>query len=82
MTAFQNLVEQAKRLPVEERRRLVSELRASLKDEHARQAPHRMAEPYSEWLELAGAFHSDHADVSSHKGKHLRNVFYPRRDET
>ena len=34
---------------------------------------------YARSLALAGTAHSDYTDVSSHKGKHLAEVYAPRR---
>ena len=35
---------------------------------------------YARSLALAGTAHSDYVDVSSHKGKHLAEVYAPRRE--
>lgn len=65
-----DLVELAKSLSAEERRRLLDEIERSLTEEEARAAP-PAAGPYSRSLKLAGSVHSDFADLSSDKYTHV-----------
>jgi hypothetical protein len=79
MRNVHELAEQAKQLSVEERRQLIEELVRDL-------AP---AQPPSEdarragleaWLALAGTIHSDYADVSTDKYKHLAEIYADNHD--
>ncbi len=70
MDTVEEILDIAKQLPASERRRIVRELEETLtaNDEQAGAA-------MDMFLALAGTGHSDHADVSSDKGKHLAEVY-------
>jgi hypothetical protein len=73
MRSVEDLVEQARHLPVSERRRLLDELEELLDepeaDEEEASPPGRS--PYARSLALAGTMHSDFTDVSSDKYRHV-----------
>ena len=77
MTKVEQLLEEAKRLSVEERQELASKLSRSLKKGRSRQAPG--AGPYAALLELAGTAHTTFRDVSRNKRRHLGNIYERRR---
>ena len=68
MQTIEEILEAARRLSDGERRRLVEALQGN-----GREAPmdEQRRGAMSSWLGLAGRFHSDFADVSTEKYKHL-----------
>jgi hypothetical protein len=77
MESVEKLFEQAKRFKPEEISRLVSLLEEHLAsvESSADKSP-----SFARMLALSGIGHSDWSDVSSHKGKHLAEVYAPRRE--
>jgi hypothetical protein len=82
MHTVHEIVEEAKRLPVPERRRLIHEIESSLeleKDQKA--APQQLlsgsssGRRYAQTLALAGSLHSDYRDVAGDKYKHLAEIY-------
>jgi hypothetical protein len=75
-THVQRIIEQAKRLPVRERRRVVSAITASLskvpEDTAFRPARRRS---YASLLALAGTAHAEIPDVSEDKYTHLAAAY-------
>ena len=68
----QEILDQVRRLPEEERRRLVADLQAdpgSAPSEDRRQAA------MQRWLGRAGTGHANVDDVSSHKNRHLAEIY-------
>ena len=79
MSAVEKLLEQARRLSLSERRRLVAHLERSLLREPAG-ARRRPAEgPYARSLALAGTVHTSFRDVSSNKYRHVGEAAAARR---
>jgi hypothetical protein len=75
-TAAQRIIEQAKRLPARERRRVVSELEASLKPRAGRRSRRTAgASSYDALIALTGTARSDVADVSTDKYPHLAAAY-------
>lgn len=75
-TTTQRIIERAKRLPVRERRRVVSALAASLTA--SVNTPTRRTtrvQFYDSLLALAGTAHSDRAEVSSDKYTHVAAAY-------
>jgi hypothetical protein len=70
------LFERAKRLKPEELSKLVVRLEEYLASFEESQAKPPL---YSHTLALSGTAHSDWTDVSSHKRKHLAEVYAPKR---
>ena len=75
MESADKLFEQAKRLKPEELSRLVSRLEQFLASV---ELSSDKARSYTRMLALSGTAHSDWSDVSSHKGKHLAEVYATR----
>jgi len=82
MEKLERIIEQVRRLPVKDRRRLIVVLNRSLGNgkktaEAARRAKKRpLGEgPYALSLALAGTARSDYCDVSSDKYKHLADIY-------
>jgi hypothetical protein len=74
-TAAKKIIEQAKRLPARDRRRVVSALEASLnKVERTAKARHG-ATSYDTLLALAGTAHADVHDVSANKYAHVAAAY-------
>jgi hypothetical protein len=71
MRSLRDLIDVAKRLAPEDRLRLLETIEESLSevDESGDGAPRKS--PYANMLRVAGTIHSDFADVSSDKYKHL-----------
>jgi hypothetical protein len=65
------ILQQAKRLTPDERRRLAEELLASLEQRDASEASLNEERPYWRWLAAAGSAHSDYTDLSTEKYKHV-----------
>ena len=83
MEKLERIIEQARQLPVNSRRKLIAELKKSLTNgkrtakpatRRAKEKP-RGAGPYATSLALAGTAHSDYTDVSSDKYKHLADIY-------
>lgn len=76
MHSVHEIVEEAKLLPVPERRRLLHAIEDSLaKDEEQEAVPVPPGGRYARLLALAGTMHSDHTDVSGDKYKHLAEIY-------
>ena len=72
----QRIIERARRLPVRERRRVVSALEASLaKPPKGIATPPRRGRSYDGLLALAGTAHADVVDVSTDKYAHLAAAY-------
>ena len=72
----QRIIERARRLPVRERRRVVSALEASLAKSSKRIAtPARRGRSYKGLLALAGTAHAGALDVSTDKYPHLAAAY-------
>jgi hypothetical protein len=79
MRTAEEIIEQAKQLPLEERRRVLGALEVSLdEEEEASTTKAQLEGPYSRTLAAAGIGHSDFSDVSSNKGKHLAEAYGPK----
>lgn len=79
MHTVQEIVEEAKRLPVPERRRLIHEIESSLekdlKVDQKEPPPVDLSSlRYAQTLALVGPLHSDHTDVAGDKYKHLAKL--------
>ena len=81
MHTVNEIVEEAKRLPVPERRHLIHEIESSLEQEKQKTA---LKQPpsgatsgprYAQTLALTGSLHSDYRDVASDKYKHLAEIY-------
>lgn len=81
MRTVEEIIEQARRLSAEDRRRLLDELEESLAEEESAQAKASAKGLYTRSLALAGTMHSDFTDVSTDKYKHLGEVYADQRDE-
>jgi hypothetical protein len=80
MHTVNEIVEEAKRLPVAERRRLIHEIESSMeKDQIVDQKEPPPVSPshprYTQTLALAGTLHSDYRDVAGDKYKHLAEIY-------
>ena len=80
MHTVQEIVEEARRLPVPERRRLIHEIESSLekdlKVDQKEPPPVDLSSlRYAQTLALAGTLHSDHPDVAGDKYKHLAEIY-------
>jgi len=71
-TAAQRIIEQAKRLPAVQRRRVVSALEASLRPAALQR---RGSASYESLIALAGSAHSMVSDVSGDKYAHLADAY-------
>jgi hypothetical protein len=76
MESVDELFEQAKRLKPEELSKLVVRLEEHLAS--IEENSHK-SRSFARMLALSGIGHSDWSDVSSHKGKHLAEVYATRR---
>lgn len=76
MKTIAEIVEAARRLSDDERKRLVEALQGN-----GRQEPidEQRRDAMSSWLGLAGTFHSAFTDVSTEKYKHLADVYADER---
>ncbi len=79
MKTVDQLLDQAKRLKQEELLRLAAKLEEYASALAAKSAPSEKGR-YTRTLALSGTGHADRSDVSSSKGKHLAEVYAPRRD--
>ena len=76
MHTVHEIVEEAKLLPVPDRRRLLHAIEDSLaKDEEREAVSVPPGGRYARLLALAGTMHSDHTDVSGDKHKHLAEIY-------
>ena len=82
MQTVNEIVEEAKRLPASERRRLIHEIESSLeleKDQEVAPKQPPLGAPsglrYAQTLALTGSLHSDYRDVSGDKHKHLAEIY-------
>jgi hypothetical protein len=80
MRRLEHLLEEAKRLPYEDRRRLIEQLEALGTEEEETEGEEKVGR-YSHTLGLAGTMHSDATDVSSDKYRHLADVYADDHDE-
>jgi hypothetical protein len=69
MQTLNEVLEAARRLPEDERRRCIEELEATLRSPRISEQQRRAAMEYL--LSLAGTAHADVSDVSSNKYEHL-----------
>jgi hypothetical protein len=74
MTKVDALIEEARRLPESDRRRLLAEVERSLEGGGAASAP---SHSYASLLAIAGTAASDFADVSTEKYRHLASAIAP-----
>lgn len=81
MRTADQIAEEAKRLPPDERRQLAEELLQSLSDGGSKRSEAERLAALDALLALSGTAHSDFGDVSRHKGKHLAQVYAPKREK-
>jgi hypothetical protein len=74
MQTVEEILEQARRLSSQDRRRLVEELEGSLAGEPGVEQP-PLEGPYTRSLALAGTAHTDFMDVSADKYRHLAAAY-------
>lgn len=79
MQTIEEIIQQARRLSLEDRRRLIEELEALLAEESETGRPSPNG-PYARSLALAGTAHTDFTDVSADKYKHLTEAYAVRND--
>ncbi|MBI4230070.1 MAG: hypothetical protein HY608_04460 [Planctomycetes bacterium] len=72
MAKLEEIMDAAQRLSEGDRRRLLEALQTNGAHASSEEC-HR--EALASWRSLAGTFHSDHADVSTDKGRHLGDVY-------
>lgn len=78
MRMVDELLEQAKKLPLKAQRELKDRLAESLEQrETTAESPE--AGPYASLLSSAGSAHSTAPDVSRNKRKHLAEIYAPKR---
>jgi len=82
MEKLERMIEQARRLPAKDRRRLIAALNKSVGNGRKTMTPTRRPKkrrrgegPYARSLALAGTARSDFSDVSSDKYKHLADIY-------
>jgi hypothetical protein len=82
MEKLERIIEQVRRLPVKDRRRLITVLNRSLvngsktaKEVKRTKKRPRAEAPYAISLTFAGTARSDYSDVSSNKYKHLADIY-------
>jgi hypothetical protein len=79
MHTVEEIIEQVRRLSLQDRRWLVEELERLLaKEIEENQLP--LGGPYARSLALAGTVHTDFTDVSVDKYKHLAEAYTDRND--
>lgn len=71
MRSIDEILELARQLPPEDRRRLLDKLEDSLVEEEPVPSEMSAEGPYAALLEMAGTAHSDFTDVSTDKYKHV-----------
>jgi len=74
---LEELIDEAKQLPVSERRHLLQEVEDSLQPDSAYPRPPSGRATYAALLEVAGTGTSDFTDVSTDKYKHLGQAYAP-----
>jgi len=81
MRTVEELLEQAKHLRPEDRRRLIAELEDSISDhtEAPGEAQPKRSRGLAMFIAMAGTAHSDLTDVSTNKGKHLAEIYAGKR---
>ncbi len=79
MQIIKEIIQQARRLSLEDRRRVVEELEELLAEESETRRS-SLEGPYARSLALAGTVHTEFTDVSADKYKHLAEA-YTDRDE-
>ena len=72
LRTLEEILAQARRLPEEQRRRLVADLQG---EEPAAPSETRRRAAMKRWLARAGSGHADVADISSHKNEHLAEIY-------
>lgn len=75
MTAFEEALKMIRDLPEEDRERLVEELQGDGSPQRDGIPDDQRLAAMDRWLSHAGIGHSDFADVSSNKRKHLAEVY-------
>jgi hypothetical protein len=71
MRTADEILQQAKRLPPDQRRRVAEELLEELDECSAGEVAKRDKGPYAHWLDAAGSVRSDFSDLSTDKYKHV-----------
>jgi hypothetical protein len=66
------ILAQARRLPEEQRQRLVADLQA---DKHSSPSERRRQDVMKRWLARAGSGHTDVANISSSKNDYLAEIY-------
>ena len=85
MSAVDDILKRAKQLPAKEKRRIVRQLQADLappKPKRRVASPRRRTatnKGLAMFVAMSGTGHSDYTDVASNKGKHLADVYAPKR---
>jgi hypothetical protein len=69
---LEEILDQARRLPEDQQRRLVADLQA---DKNASPSEARRQKALQRWLARAGTGHADVADISSHKNEYLTEIY-------
>ena len=90
MGRLERIIDEARRLPLRDRRRLIAVLNESLADggktrKPAAKSPRvstkdRRRGALDAFLALAGTAHSDYTDVSTDKYKHLAEIYYDKHE--
>ncbi|MBZ0274275.1 hypothetical protein K8I61_19725 [bacterium] len=71
MSTAEEILEQIKQLPPDERRKIEEALTRGLAEEGKKEVPPSRPGRYKSLLDLAGKFHSDHTDISTNKYEHV-----------
>ena len=80
MRTVDEILEQAKRLPAEDRRKLIDALREDVSDEQTdREEEAKRLAAFDRFLSRAGTGHSEYTDVARDKYKHLGDVYADKR---
>ena len=69
---LEEILAQARRLPEDQRRRLVADLQA---EKGAPASESRRQNAMKRWLARAGSGHADVTDISSNKNEHLAEIY-------
>ena len=80
MATLDDIVEQARRLPLRDRRELAQKIEDMLADDEASMTASSGAGPYATTLAASGSGHTDFADVSTDKYGHLAEAYADRHD--
>ncbi len=89
MNRLERIIEDAQRLPANDRRKLVAALTKALRDGDGKMKPAKRPrataksqrpKPYAALLDVAGTAHSRYHDVSTDKYKHLAEIYYDRHE--